>query len=95
MQFNVNKDGSVTLSGSVNILYFTDYSSVKVLLDVKEKTYNFSETVKSPSGTIKVSDELTIKYSTEKITVSYSKTDNPYVGCKHIMTSNYTFEHVF
>ena len=93
ISFMVNEDGTVTISGSTQIIFFKDYSSVRALLDIEQKTYKFSETVKSSSGSIKVTDEVTLKYGKDKCTVSYRKEDTPYAGCKDIMTSEFVFEH--
>lgn len=93
LTFTVLYDGSVSLQGTVTFRCLTEYSYVKSLLEFDEKKYTINETITSPSGTINLDDNTTLKFSKDSLTLKFSKTDQVTAYTKEVCSAEYKFEH--
>ncbi len=93
LTFMVLSDGSVSLKGTIKFSCLTEYSYIKSLLELDEKTYTLNETITSTSGTINLDDNTTLKYSKDSLTLKFSKTDQITAYTKEVCSAEYRFEH--
>lgn len=78
LRFEVNEDGTVDLIGKVTYIHFTNYSSIKSLLEVKIDTSNFRlNNLKSVPTNAVIDNNLRLQYKKgTKVTVVYNEKDN-------------------
>ena len=93
LTFMVLSDGSVSLKGTIKFSCLTEYSYIKSLLELDEKTYTLNETITSTSGMINLDDNTTLKYSKDSLTLKFSKTDQITAYTKEVCSAEYRFEH--
>ncbi len=88
----IDTEGEVYLKGTVEFKVYKEYSSIKKLLELKEKKYSIYEHINSTSGTIELDDKTVMKYSKDSITIKYVSKDNSTVYTTETCTSEYKFE---
>ena len=87
----INDDGSVTINGNASYKVFTNYSTVRDWLSTTNRTFNFSITVTSLSGTYDIRDNTTLTISEGSFEIVDIQTDTPYSR----ITETYTTDIVF
>ena len=93
LDFSVNDDGTMDLTGSVTFYHYTNYSSLRSLVEGKYTTVDFHlKNLKKIPTNVVIGSHLRLKYSKGKFSIVYYEKDNYSMYFYNVYQSTVTFK---